>query len=174
MEPIGGQPLLRRQTEAALRTGARVIVALPPDAPGRLRALEGLAAETVTVPDAAQGMGHSLAAAARAAGPGLALMVLPADMALIGTAEMTALIAAARSGPERVWRGLSARGTPGHPVVFPARLQMQLAGLTGDRGARDILDAEAAVLVPLKGDAATLDLDTPEDWAAFRNAHPDL
>lgn len=174
LEPVRGEPLLRRQADAALRTGARVIVALPPDAPGRVAALEGLAVETLIVPDAADGMGNSLAAAARAAGPGLPLMVLPADMALIGLAEMTALLAAARSGPDRVWRGLSATGTPGHPVVFPARLHPQLAALTGDRGARDILGAEAAILVPLKGEAAALDLDTPEDWAAFRAAYPDL
>ena len=174
LEPVGGQPLLRRQAAAALATGARVLVALPPDAPARGRALDGLGVETVLVADAADGMGHSLAAAARAAGPDQPLMVVPADMALIGAAEMTALIAAARSGPNRIWRGLAAGGRPGHPVVFPARLQPLLAALTGDQGARDLLGAEAAVLVPLKGDAALLDLDTPEDWTAFRAAHPDL
>jgi molybdenum cofactor cytidylyltransferase len=168
LERIDGEPLLRRQARAALATGARVLVALPPGAAARTAALEGLAVERVTVSDAALGMGHSLAAGARAASGASGLMVVPADMALIDSRAMTALRDAFQAGPDRIWRGATPEGEAGHPVVFPARLFGALARLTGDRGARAVLDAEAALTVPLAGDTAVLDLDTPEAWAAFR------
>lgn len=168
MQIVGGQPLLRRMAAAAVATGARVLVALPP-APGpRHQALDGLPMEVVPVADAALGMGHSLAAGARAAGRGTALMVVPADMAGIGTPEMERLLDAASAAPDRIWRGMAADGRPGHPVLFPARLLPALEALTGDEGARALLAADPPLLVPLPGDAAVLDLDTPEDWAAFR------
>jgi molybdenum cofactor cytidylyltransferase len=42
--------------------------------------------------------------------------------------------------------------------------------LTGDTGAREVLKrhSDRVHLVPLKGDRALTDLDTPEDWAAWR------
>lgn len=168
LEPVAGEPLLRRQASAALATGARVLVALPPDSPGREAALRGLAVQPVAVADAALGLGHSIAAGARAAAGADGLMLVPADMVLLDTAAMTALLAAFQAAPGRIWRGMTRDGVPGHPVMFPARLFGDLEQLTGDRGARAILDREAALTVPLEGEAAVLDLDTPEDWAAFR------
>ncbi len=168
MQQLEGRPLLRRQAMAALATGARVLVALPPGGGARAAALDGLPVETVEVADAASGMGHSIAAGARAAGHPSGLMVLNADMPGIGTAEMAAVIAAHQAVPTRIWRGMSAAGGPGHPVLFPGSLVGELTRLTGDRGARDIIARDGAVLVPLPGDAAVLDLDTPEDWAAWR------
>ena len=41
---------------------------------------------------------------------------------------------------------------------------------TGDDGARDLLKGETVTSVPLPGDHATLDLDTPEAWARWRKA----
>jgi CTP:molybdopterin cytidylyltransferase MocA len=59
---------------------------------------------------------------------------------------------------------------PGHPVLFPARLRPALLRLKGDQGARDILRTEADQILPLPlpGSRAVTDLDTPEDWAAWR------
>jgi molybdenum cofactor cytidylyltransferase len=55
-------------------------------------------------------------------------------------------------------------------VLFPADLLPELAALTGDTGAREVLTRHATRvhLVPLKGDRALVDLDTPEDWADWR------
>ena len=67
---------------------------------------------------------------------------------------------------------MSADGTPGHPVLFGRRFFETLAGLRGDRGAREVLReaAEFVTEVPTPGRAALVDLDTPEDWAAWRAA----
>ncbi|MCR8725697.1 nucleotidyltransferase family protein [Frigidibacter sp. ROC022] len=172
LQEVEAMPLLRRQALAALDTGVPVLVALPPGgselAARRRAALDGLEITEVAVADADKGMGHSLAAAARAAPEGAGLIVLNADMPGIGATELQALITARGTAPERIWRGADSAGRAGHPVLFPARLRPELAGLTGDRGAKALIAREGAILVPLPGDAATLDLDTPEDWAAFR------
>ncbi|MFN5826754.1 MAG: nucleotidyltransferase family protein, partial [Rhodobacterales bacterium] len=63
-------------------------------------------------------------------------------------------------------------GTPGHPVLFPVWALADLAALTGDSGARDLLQTyrNRTELVALPARHAVTDLDTPEDWAAWRGA----
>ena len=168
LEDVGGEPLLRRQVRRALATGAPVIVALPAAAGARRAVLNDLPARILTLPEARHGMGHTLAAAARAAPEAAALLVMLADMPEIGTQELNRLIAAHRAGPDAVLRGAAEDGRPGHPVLFPARLRPKLLTLTGDAGARDVLAGETVGLVPLPGRAALTDLDTPEDWAAWQ------
>lgn len=167
LEPVAGLPLLRRQALAALKV-APVIVTLPPDRPLRRRALEGLALRQVEVADAAEGLAASIRAGVAAANDGAALMVMLADMPEVGAGDLAALVAAHARAPEAVIRAAGADGTPGHPALFPARMLPALAKLQGDTGARDLLRAEAPVLVPLPGRRALTDLDTPEDWAEWR------
>ncbi|MEE8454751.1 MAG: nucleotidyltransferase family protein, partial [Limibaculum sp.] len=61
-------------------------------------------------------------------------------------------------------------GRPGHPVLFGRRFFELLRALEGDRGARSLIedDPEFLVDVVLPGAAAATDLDTPEDWDAWR------
>lgn len=170
LEEVDGEPLLARQARAARGTGARTLVALPPGAEGRRAALRGIGVETVTVPDAAEGMGHSLSAAVRAVPAGRDVLVVLADMPEIGTTEMARMLEEAAAHPGAVLRATSADGRPGHPVLFPARLRPRLLALSGDTGARDILKGETLRKVALPGEAALTDLDTPEAWDAWRAA----
>jgi len=167
LEPVAGEALLRRQALAALSVGERVVVTLGPDQPLRAAALEGLALEVLPVPEAAEGMAASIRAGAAAA-KGAALLLMLADMPEIGAGDLAALIAAHRAAPDRVVRAAAEDGTPGHPVLFPARMLAGLAGLRGDQGARELLRGEAPVRVALPGRRALVDLDTPEDWGAWR------
>lgn len=171
LELVEGMPLLRRQAARALETGAPVLVTLPPGRPARLAALEGLAVAAAVLPDAAEGMAASIRHGARAAEG--ALMVLPADMPEITTADLRALLAGHAADPHPILRGASGE-TPGHPVLFPADLLGELATLTGDTGARSVLTRhrERVRLIPLPARHALTDLDTPEDWAAWRAIQP--
>jgi len=83
------------------------------------------------------------------------------------TAEDMRALAAAFDGA-RAARGAGADGTPGHPVLLPAAALSALARLSGDTGARGLV--RGARLVALPGRHALTDLDTPEDWAAWRAA----
>ena len=179
LEEISGQPLLARGVGRALATGALVLVTLPPDRPARAAALAGFAGSrliTRVIDDAEEGMAASIRAAARdaegrdaAKQPGfLGLMVVPADMPELETEDFQKVIACFSSNPDAIARGCGADGTPGHPVIFPRRLFGALAALTGDSGGRALLEGEAIIPVPLPARHALTDLDTPEDWAAWR------
>ncbi len=166
LERVDGQPLLRRQVTIALATGLPTIVTLRPDDPARQSALIGLPVQLIEVADAATGMSASLRAAARAVST--ALMILPADMPDLTEADLRTLIAAFDQDTAVIQRGASG-ATPGHPVILPAQYLTEIARLSGDEGARSILPNAPVRLVPLPEDHATTDLDTPEDWAAWRN-----
>ncbi|HBJ87011.1 MAG TPA: CTP--molybdopterin cytidylyltransferase, partial [Verrucomicrobiales bacterium] len=162
LEVVAGAPLLRRQALAAAAQGVRVLVTLGPDQDLRAAALEGVAVELLPVPEAAEGMAASLRAGAAVArggaAEGAALLVMLADMPEIGAEDLASVIAAHLAAPEAVVRAAGEDGTPGHPVVFPARMLAELADLRGDQGARHLLRGEAAVLVPLPGRRALVDL----------------
>lgn len=174
VQPIQGQPILRRVTEQALATGAPVFVTLPPASEARRAALAGCRASLVEVPDAAEGMSCSIirglaAVSACDLGPQDGVMILPADMPGFTTGALADLISRFRAEPGLVWRGSTTEGTPGHPAIFPRDLWPELARITGDEGGRSVLrrHADRVRLLPLPDRMAVLDLDTPEDWAAF-------
>ncbi len=170
LEVIDGKTLLRRQAERIL--AARIgplAVTLPPDRPARAAALEGLPVTRLLVADAEEGLSVSLRTAARWAS-GIAaegLMICPADLPDLGTDDFRALAAAFDpQGPPL--RATAEDGTPGHPVVFPARLLACFEVLVGDIGARHLLRTHPPRLVALPAAHATTDLDTPEDWGRWR------
>jgi molybdenum cofactor cytidylyltransferase len=169
LEDVGGEPMLTRAARMAAGTGLQVIVALRPDRPDRARVLEGLPVTPVLVPDPGDGMSASLRAAASVAPQDAPLAVCLADMPEITTEDLAALVEAYHAaGGDRVVRAASEDGRPGQPVIFPPRLRDDLLALSGDAGGRDILRTETPILVPLRGLRALTDLDTPEDFAAWR------
>lgn len=177
LEEIAGEPLLRRQARIAVATGCPVIVTLPLDRPARDAALQGLDVEKLLVPDAATGMSASLRmgvamAAALPGHPGL--MILPADMPEFTSHGLARFIAAFAQQPNLIWRGTAESGQPGHPVIFPADLWPALAQTTGDKGGIDMIRShpDRVRLFFFSGDAAITDLDSPEDWAAWRARNP--
>ena len=170
LEEAGGQPLLRRQTARALATGASVLVTLPPERPDRAAVLDPLLprVEISVLSDAAEGMAASLRAAARwaQAHEATGLLVLPADMPDLTAEDLSRCISAFDG--RHILRATSCAGTPGHPVIFPSHQLSALARLSGDRGARDLLQGPRVFLLALPAEHALTDLDTPDDWAAWR------
>jgi CTP:molybdopterin cytidylyltransferase MocA len=174
LQPVKGKPLLRMVTDAALATGAPVVVTLPPACDARRKVLAGSAASIVDVPDAAMGMSRSIVRAVAAVsagdpGPEDGVMILPADMPGFSSKALADLISRFRAEPDLIWRGGTTDGAPGHPAIFPRDLWGELQAVTGDEGGRSVLvrHMDRVRLVPLPGRMAVLDLDTPEDWATF-------
>ncbi|MGP3697057.1 nucleotidyltransferase family protein [Rhodobacter sp. NSM] len=170
LEPVGGEPLLRRQARRVIEAGLPLVVTLPPHSPARQAALEGLTLTPAVVEDAGEGMAASIRQGLRAAPEEAAVILLLADLPEIEAADLTHIAGLHRADPAAILRATAADGRPGHPILFPADLRPQLARLQGDRGARDLLAAEAGRLrlVALAGERAITDLDTPEDWARWR------
>lgn len=174
LQPINGKPILRIVADVAVATTAPVLVALPQGASARRDALNGCHVQIVDVPDATRGMSRSIIQGVRAllAGtPGAqdGLMILPADMPGFSANALSDLISRFRAEPELIWRGSTLDGTAGHPAIIPREFWPELLQITGDEGGRSVLKrhADRIRLVPLPGQMAVLDLDTPEDWAAF-------
>jgi molybdenum cofactor cytidylyltransferase len=174
--PAGGTPLLRKVVTVAVATGAPVYVALPAESAARHAAIADLPVQTITIPDAVQGLSRTISRGAaaisiHALGAEDGLMILPADMPDFDPMALSDLIARFRAQPDLIFRGGTVSGQPGHPVILPRDLWPELASLTGDEGGRPLLQKyQGRVRVaPLPGQMAILDLDTPAEWAAWRN-----
>lgn len=175
LELVEGIPLLRRQADIALSLSRLVIVTHRDPDPGRLEALHDLPLQLVPVPDAAEGMAASLrAGAAKAMALDAAgLMILPGDMPELTRDDLATLIAAFDQDPQKIHRAAAADGRPGLPVLVPGDLLADLTLLTGDEGARSLLARHRPriELHRLPGEHAMTDLDTPEEWAAWRASY---
>lgn len=169
-QEIDGVPLLRRQVAAAIAAGAHAHVALRPGDP-RATLISGLDAVILPLEESAEGMGGTLRAGVARLPPARRFGLMPADLPDLDAAMIARVIAvAARDDGALVWRGATAAGRPGHPVFCDAALRPRFAALSGAQGGRTVLAPYAARtrLVPLPGEAALCDLDTPEDWAGWR------
>ncbi len=173
LEQVAGQPLLARIAGFAVQSGAPVRVAVSADQPARNAALAGLALRQMVVPHPEAGMAASLVAGLDGLPPSAAVLLLLADLPEITAADLALMLAEMRADPDSILRGAAADGTPGHPVCFPSWALPELRALTGDAGARAILarHADRVRLIALPGWHATTDLDTPEEWARWRDLH---
>lgn len=114
-------------------------------------------------PEAALGMGHSLAAGAASLSDSQAqaVAILLGDMPWIAPQTLRALTAAA--SPSSILFPLH-DGQRGHPVLFGREFWPALTQLTGDEGARALVQAHRDRCITLNvADAGVLrDVDTPD------------
>ena len=173
LAPLGGGPMIARVAAAALASRARpVVVVTGHEADKVAAALAGLAVEIVRNPDYARGLSASLKVgigALRETGVAGALVLL-GDMPRVTAATLDRLIAAfAQSGGKAICVP-EAEGRRGNPVLWPADLFAAMAGLAGDKGARDLFARHPDRTLPVAAAAGEIlaDVDTPEDLARAR------
>lgn len=175
LEEVQGQPLLRLQAWRALKASREVTVLLRPGQPELRRALAGLPVRIVVANEAFEGMGGSIRAGTRSLLRARCFVLMLADLVEIEAQDLrTLILARSKANGPWIWRGATADGRPGHPILFENAVYGELLNCRGDRGAQAVLDAHAdkVRLVPLTGDHAITDLDSPEDWAAWRAQNP--
>jgi molybdenum cofactor cytidylyltransferase len=144
---------------------ARVIAVVRPGADATARALAAEGCEVVVCEKATEGMGASLACAARAAGAADGYLVALGDMPFVRPSTIAAVREALAAGAllaAPYWRARR-----GHPVGFAGSLRAELEALTGDEGAKRVLAAHEArlVKVPVGDPGALRDIDRPSDLA---------
>lgn len=167
MELVDGQPLVQLLCRRAALTALPSFVTLPSESHPRVDATG--TATVIPVPAADEGMGASIRSGIAALPPLIeGVMLLPADMPEVETQDMMFLACHFKGPDGPILRACASDGTPGHPVLFPRRCFADLLRLQGDQGARSLLKGEQVQLVPLPGNRALTDLDTPEAWAAWR------
>ena len=163
LEPVGGEPMIRRVAAAVRSAAIRRLVVVTGHQAGRVRdALAGLDCAFADNPDYPSGMGSSVAAGARAAfetpDPPDAAIVCLGDMPDIAPAMLDALIANYDPQAGRTIVAAASGGQRGHPVLWDRRFADDLASLGGDTGGRDILQEHAGQVVTVEmDDDAVLD-----------------
>jgi len=133
-------------------------------------ALAGLDVSFAHNPDFADGMSTSLRAGIAAAGGVDAALICLGDMPRLAPAHLDAVIDAYRAGsPEDIVVPTCDRKR-GNPVLWPRAYFAEIAALSGDVGARGLLDrhAESVRLVAIDDPAILVDVDTPAALAELR------
>lgn len=117
--------------------------------------------------DAARGMGHSLAHGVNAAKEAPGWIVALADMPRVQPATIRGVADAIRGGA--MIAAPVYRGERGHPVGFAAALRGELLRLSGDSGARDVLERhrDKIQLVECDDPGIVLDVDARTDLDRF-------
>jgi molybdenum cofactor cytidylyltransferase len=106
------------------------------------------------------GMGDSIAAAVRATPDAAGWLILPADLPLIQPATLLA-VAQALQQSSLVYPMCA--GQRGHPVGFSRVYAAQLADLKGNKGAAQIIMAQAAIELIVTDVGCVTDIDTLQD-----------
>ena len=154
------------QAARHLKSGvSRVVAVVRPEGGQTARALATEGCEVVVCDRAAEGMGASLACAARAAGAADGYLVALGDMPFVRPSTIAAVREALAAGAllaAPYWRARR-----GHPVGFAGSLRAELEALAGDEGAKRVLAAHEArlVKVPVGDPGAIRDIDRPSDLA---------
>jgi len=143
----------------------RVVAVVRPGAEATAQALAAEGCEVVVCEGADAGMGASLACGARAAGEVAGYLVALADMPFVRPSTIAAVRDALAGGALLARPYFRTRR--GHPVGIAGRFRAELEALSGDDGARSLLDAHAAELLklPVGDPGAIRDIDTPADVA---------
>jgi molybdenum cofactor cytidylyltransferase len=163
---IAGRPLVRIAVEQALASRAKPVIVVTGHERERVEAaLKGLPVQFVHNPDFAIGLGGSVRtgiAAVPAAADGA--VVCLGDMPQVDAALIDRLITA--FAPEQGALAVmpTMDGQRGNPVLWSRRFFPDLMAIEGDIGARNLISryGEAVVEVPVTGNGALVDVDTPE------------
>ncbi len=163
---VAGKPLVAHAVDAALASNADpVLVVVGHEAEAIRQALAGRAVQFVDNPEHAEGMAASVRHGIAALPPEIAgAVVCLGDMPAVSPAHIDALIAAFAPAAGRHVCVSTHGGRRGNPVLLGRAVFGELAGLTGDIGARRIIaaDPRRVTEVAMPDAGVLLDVDTPD------------
>ena len=166
-----GQPLLSFALAAAQRACPGGVLLVTGSDAEAIEALgEKHAIAIVRNPEFAEGIGTSIAVAARACSPDVdALLIALADQPLVSADHLQAIVAAWDRASQSIVATAFA-GALGPPVLFGRAHFATLSALGGDRGARHLLHEHRDSVVTVEFPPAAIDVDTSEDLASLDQA----
>ncbi len=172
---IGGQPLLIRAIEAALASTAWPVVVVLGAQAEKIRPILAPFPVLVTENSAwSEGMAASIRAGVTtlqqfSRGLDAALIAL-CDQPAFSAATIAQLVAAQRAGGRSIVAARYA-GRHGAPALFLREHFPTLTALTGEEGARALLNDQPALVTSVELPELALDLDTPADVAAIQKTN---
>ena len=160
---IGGVPLVRVVVDDVLRVVDLVVVVLGHDAERVGAVVADLPVQVVTNARYSDGMGTSVGAGVAALPTGIDAVLIALGDQPVGIDVIKSLITTYQQRGSSIVAPVY-DGVRGNPVIFERRFFPELLALTGDRGARDLIDrhADLVAAVPFAF-PPPLDIDTQED-----------
>jgi molybdenum cofactor cytidylyltransferase len=169
---IDGRPMVARTAQRLLASRARPIIAVLGNQGDEVDAALGkLPVERVRNPDFADGMSTSLKRGLGALpGDVDGVVVCLGDMPLIAGRDLDRLIAAFNPLEGRAIVVPTRRGKRGNPVLWGRQFVPEMMALSGDQGARKLIEEHADLVaeVEMDNDAIFIDIDTPQALAELR------
>ena len=169
---IGGKPLVRIAAEQALASAAGPVIVVTGHQRDKVEAaLQGLNVQLVHNPDYAEGLGTSLRVGIAAVPNEVdGAIVCLGDMPQVDAGLIDTLLDAFDPECGALIVVPTIEGRRGNPVVWARRFFPDLMSIGGDFGARYLIGnyAEAVIEVPVAGEAALTDVDTPESFSAVK------
>ncbi len=165
LAPVRGIPLVRASVERVLAAGPeRTVVVVGHDAAAVRAALAGLPVTIVVNPAPEEGLSASLRAALAAVPANADAVLVALGDQPIGRDEVIPALVARFGGDAAAIVAPRYRGMQGLPVLFSRRVFPELEALTGDRGARRVVERDPSRVVYVDFDfPMPPDVDTPAD-----------
>ena len=147
--------------------GARSVLVTGKDRQEVAAACAPLAGYFVVNSDYEEGLASSIACGVRSVAESAdAILLMLADLPLVTVEHLTNLKNAWVDSPQSIVAS-AFDGTLGPPIVFPRTDFNALMQLSGDRGARPIIDANKDRVQWIACEEAAFDIDRPEDLAGI-------
>jgi molybdenum cofactor cytidylyltransferase len=124
--------------------------------------------DTLVVENWAEGMGGSLAVGLGVISDQTShILIGLADQVAISTKDILRLLAASLEHPEKIVTASYAESF-GVPAIFPRKYLTQLQALSGDKGARELLNNNQYPVIGVALKDAEIDIDTQSDLRCFK------
>ncbi len=163
---VDGAPMVRKVVEAVRGGGVDgVTVVTGFERECVETALAGLDARFVFNENYSEGMGSSLAAGALSIDGRdvLGVLICLADLPRLNAKVIDQVVARFRDLDGQRIVAPAFEGRMGHPVVFPVRYLSFLASISGDRGAKQLMEDGDMLGVEVNDDSVIRDIDSPSD-----------
>ncbi len=161
--PQTSQTVLASSAQAVQRSVPVCCAVIQPQQSARQLCLEALGVKVLPCKQAANGMGYALAHAVQKTSEASGWLIALGDMPWVTSELITALCQQLKQ-PDQIILPMY-QGQKGHPVLFGAHWRESLMALTGDRGAKALIDNNLHKVVTISwGDTAILrDVDVVAD-----------
>ena len=171
LQTIDGEPMVRRSAALARTAcGNKTLLIAGFEQQKVVAAADGQCQFFAINEGFADGIGSSIACAARSLAESAdALIIMLADQPLISEDHVEALLNA-WSGDDDEIVATAFADVQGPPILLPRSVFPQLAKLSGDTGAKTLLDNPELRVSSVRFEPAAVDIDQPEDLSQLRSA----
>ena len=160
----GGQSLLSFQVEKLSGLGIPIHLILGSESKKVQSTISDFQGQTDINENWSEGMSSSMAFATECLDGSEAIVFFLVDQPLIEVADLEKLIRIHVENPQQIIVSRSMEGWSGPPVIFPKKFFQELMQLSGDLGAKPLVNKHSDDVIFVELDSSMEDMDTPEAY----------